>query len=417
MPIFSHALSVVKKLSAAGHIAYFAGGWVRDHLMNHPCDDIDIATSASVEEILALFPKTIPVGIAFGIVIVVENEHPFEVATFRRDIDYLDGRRPSRIEKATPEEDAQRRDFTINGLFYDPLKQEVIDYVDGQKDIVQKIIQAIGNPNDRFKEDRLRMMRAVRYATRFGFSIEQKTLESICFHADEILPSVAMERVWQEFKKMSRFAHFDKALNLLHELGLLGRIFPLLKPIAFDEIKQRTRHIVHFPKNTPTLVELLELFPKASLKDIEELCDYLKIPKQEKLFALSLHRLEAAVFMPEEWQDRLEPIEWAKLYADPHAPLCLQIIASRKEGLEKTSFQKTHTLRQEKLSEAILRLKEKNPVITAQDLFVENIPQGVLMGELLKEAEKISVNEGIYEKESLLKKLKKTPVWPKPESF
>src|SRR5580692_5664748 len=120
MPARPAATEVVKKLVDAGFTTYFAGGWVRDFLMQHPSDDIDIATSASVEEVQALFPKTIPVGVAFGIVIVVQDGFQFEVATFRKDRGYVDGRRPSGIDPAAPEEDAIRRDFTINGMFYDP---------------------------------------------------------------------------------------------------------------------------------------------------------------------------------------------------------------------------------------------------------------------------------------------------------
>ncbi len=131
----SIATKIVSRIQNAGHTAYFAGGWVRDHLLGLPSDDIDIATSASVEEIQILFPKTIPVGIAFGIVIVVEEGHHFEVATFRKEKDYLDGRRPLFIEKASAEEDASRRDFTINGLFFDPLQDKLLDFVGGVADL------------------------------------------------------------------------------------------------------------------------------------------------------------------------------------------------------------------------------------------------------------------------------------------
>src|SRR3984885_11348242 len=191
MPAQKDAIAVVKKLSEAGHIAYFAGGWVRDFLMQHPSDDIDIATSATVEEVQSLFSKTIPVGSAFGIIIVVEGTHQFEVATFRKEFGYFDGRRPTRVERATPEEDALRRDFTINGMFWDPLEKKLYDYVGGQEDLHQGLIRAIGNPHERFYEDRLRMMRAVRYATRFHFPIEAKTYEAIRDHAHALLPSVA----------------------------------------------------------------------------------------------------------------------------------------------------------------------------------------------------------------------------------
>lgn len=257
----SSALHVVKTLSKAGHIAYFAGGWVRDFIMKHPSDDIDIATSASVEEIQALFPKTIPVGVAFGIVIVVIHSHQFEVATFRKDRGYVDGRRPTGIDPASPEEDAQRRDFTINGLFYDPQADQIFDFVGGLDDIRKGVIRAIGDPIERFTEDRLRMMRAVRYSTRFGFPIESDTLQAILKFASTLLPSVAMERVWQEFKKMSQFAHFDAGLVTLHQLNLLPTIFPQLKDLSTQQIQQRVKYIPLFPKNSPTIAELLELFP------------------------------------------------------------------------------------------------------------------------------------------------------------
>ena len=131
----AHATEIVKKLNKAGYIAYFAGGWVRDHVMKHPSSDIDIATNAPPEKILDLFPRTILVGLAFGVVIVSVNGHQFEVSTFRKDIGYADGRKPLKIELATPQEDAQRRDFTINGMFYDPQEETIYDYVHGVEDI------------------------------------------------------------------------------------------------------------------------------------------------------------------------------------------------------------------------------------------------------------------------------------------
>src|SRR3990167_4716975 len=171
MTAFSIACDIVKKLNSLGFIAYFAGGWVRDFLMNRTSDDIDIATSATVEDLQRIFQKTIPVGVSFGIIIVVEKGHQFEVATFRKDEGSRDGRRPISIEPATPEKDAERRDFTINGLFYDPIEKKILDFVQGREDIKLGVIRAIGNPHDRFLEDRLRMIRAVRYASRFHFSI------------------------------------------------------------------------------------------------------------------------------------------------------------------------------------------------------------------------------------------------------
>ena len=252
MPTFHIANKIVKKLYEEGYTAYFAGGWVRDFLMHRTSDDIDIATEASVEDVQRIFPKTIPVGVNFGIVIVVEEGHQFEVATFRKDEGYRDGRRPISVASADAKQDAERRDFTINGMFYDPMQQEIIDYVEGKKDIEKGIIRAIGNPHERFLEDRLRMIRAVRYASRFHFSIESETLKAILDHSDALFPAVAIERVWNEFCKIAAYPHFDIALITLHRLNLLPVIFPLLKDIPIEEIQSRARRCcttgpVHHP--------------------------------------------------------------------------------------------------------------------------------------------------------------------------
>lgn len=407
------ATDVVRRLVEAGHTAYFAGGWVRDFLMGCRSDDIDIATSASVEEIQGLFPKTIPVGVAFGIVIVVHERAHFEVATFRKDRGYVDGRRPSGIEPATAEEDAERRDFTINGMFYDPLKEKLLDFVGGKEDIRLGVIRAIGDPDARFGEDRLRMMRAVRYSTRFDFPIEENTLQAIMRHSSSLLPAVAMERVWQEFKKMSQFAHFDKGLVSLHYLKLLPTIFPRLKDLSGTEIERRVGVIEHFPKNVPTIAELLELFPDQTLEEDLELCDYLKLSNQEREIVSYLHRVKSALRMPKAWQDKLEKIEWAELYANPFSELSLQIVASHLLAEERAQFLEKHEARMKLLERAIARLRARKPALRAEELIREGISPGKQMGLLLKEAERISVNEEIEDPEILVKRLKKTSLWPK----
>lgn len=236
---FALAKQIVQTLVKAGFTTYFAGGWVRDYLMNHPSDDIDIATEAPVDVIQKIFPKTIPVGLAFGIVIVVVEGHQFEVATFRKEKAYVDGRRPTHVESATPEEDALRRDFTINGLFWDPLTKTLYDYVEGQKDLTLGIIRAIGDPHARFLEDRLRMIRAVRYSTRFNFTIEIETDQAIIAHAKSLFPSVAIERVWQEFHKIARFGKLDISFLELYRLGLLTTIFPELQKLKLQELEKK----------------------------------------------------------------------------------------------------------------------------------------------------------------------------------
>lgn len=405
MPARPYATAVVKKLVEHGFIAFFAGGWVRDFIMQHPSDDIDIATNATTDDIQRIFPKTIPVGVAFGIVIVVQDRFQFEVATFRKDRDYVDGRRPTGFDRATPEEDAQRRDFTINGMFYDPLTQKFYDYVEGEKDIKKGIIRAIGNPHQRFAEDRLRMMRAVRYATRFNFPIEEATLQAILAHSKELLPAVAIERIWQEFKKMSQFAHFDAGLISLHRLNLLQNIFPALKEISIKEIENLVQYIPHFPKNSPTIAELLELFPNFSLQQVLDLCEYLKLSNKEKEFATFFQHTKNLLNMPPEWLDKLEKIEWAHFYANSHAELCIKIIASHYSSEKKQEFITEHSKRRQLLEKAIRRIQSKDPVVKAQHLIDRGIAPGSEMGKLLKEAERISINNDLDDPSAVIRNL------------
>ncbi len=405
------ATSLVKKLQEAGFIAYFTGGWVRDFVLKKPSDDIDIATSASVEEVQRLFPKTIPVGVAFGIVIVVQDGHQFEVATFRKDRGYVDGRRPVGIDPATPEEDAQRRDFTINGMFYDPVQDKIFDYVDGMKDLKKGIIRAIGDPKARFLEDRLRMMRAVRYSTRFNFPIESDTLQAILSQASSLLPSVAMERIWQEFKKMSQFAHFDTGLLILHQLRLLQTIFPQLKDVSTEEIQKRVGFIEQFPKGCPAIAELLELFPDSSLQNLFNLCDYLKLSKADKEFVEFYYHAQHLLNLPDKWKEKLEPLEWARFYAHPHSRLVLEIVAVHFSSSDKEKFLNDHASHRQLLQQAILRIQTQSPIVRAEHLIAEGISPGKKMGLLLQEAEKISVNQDIEDRKVIIDLLKKSSIW------
>lgn len=411
MPARPFATSVVRKLAAAGHIAYFAGGWVRDFLLKHPSDDIDIATSASIAEIQAIFPKTIPVGIAFGIVIVVEEGHHFEVATFRKESGYLDGRRPTSVESTSPEIDAHRRDFTINGMFWDPLEEKLYDYVGGQEDLKKGVIRAIGNAHERFLDDRLRMMRAVRYSTRFNFPIEPATLQAILDHAESLLPAVAMERVWQEFKKMSQFAHFDRSLIALHQLHLLPTIFPELKGVSVEEIERRLAPLSAYPKEAPTIAELLELFPDHSLEDLFNLCDYLKLSRDERDSVRFLHHAKRMLQMPDDWQAKLEKIEWAQFYANPHSSISTQITAAHLPKEKRDPFIQSHKERAQSLEKAIRRLQAHTPVVRADHLMKQGIAPGKKMGALLKEAERISVNQTIEDPDAIIQFLKNSSLW------
>jgi putative nucleotidyltransferase with HDIG domain len=222
---YAVAASVVRKLQENGFVAYFAGGSIRDALRGTAPKDIDIATSAKPNEVQGLFHRTVPVGIQFGVVRVLEGDFEFEVATFRSDGVYLDGRHPQFVEFSTPEKDAVRRDFTVNGIFYDPVEDEVIDFVGGREDLGRKLIRAIGLPSQRFAEDRLRMLRAVRLASTLAFEIESGTWAAIRAEAKEILV-VSPERVRDELLKILVDAHRLRGFDLLDKSGLLAVILP-----------------------------------------------------------------------------------------------------------------------------------------------------------------------------------------------
>ena len=229
-PRYDVAASIVRELQEHAYVAYFAGGCIRDALLNIPPKDIDIATSASPDQVQALFHRTIPVGIQFGVVRVRVAEMEFEVATFRSDGIYLDGRHPSAIRFSTPEQDAARRDFTINGMFYDPLSERVIDYVNGREDLAGKLVRAIGQPSRRFAEDRLRMLRALRFAAVLGFEIEADTWSAIRADAQEIA-IISPERIRDELLKMLVNPNRLRGFDLLDQSGLLAVILPEIEAL------------------------------------------------------------------------------------------------------------------------------------------------------------------------------------------
>lgn len=219
------AIQIIEKLTQSGHTALLAGGCVRDMLMGREPKDYDVATSATPEQVIQLFPGAQTVGAHFGVVIVRMNHVHVEVATFRSDGSYSDGRRPDSVTFSTPELDAQRRDFTVNGLFFDPLAEKVIDHVGGQNDLRTGLLRAIGVAKDRFAEDHLRMLRAVRFATVLGFDIEHATWESICGLAGKI-KSVSIERIREEFIKTMLSPNRVRGFDLLVNSGLMAHLLP-----------------------------------------------------------------------------------------------------------------------------------------------------------------------------------------------
>lgn len=221
------AEEVVRKLREAGHETYFAGGCVRDMVMGREPEDYDIATSASPEVTMKLFPQNVAVGAAFGVVLVRIGDHEHEVATFRADGPTADERRPISVTFCSAREDVMRRDFTINGMLYDPVKGEVLDWVGGQEDIRTKLIRTIGKPEERFAEDRLRMLRAVRFASGLDFAIEQETYDAIRAAAANIV-AISVERIRDEIIKILTLpeGRGGRGVRLLRDTGLLQQVLP-----------------------------------------------------------------------------------------------------------------------------------------------------------------------------------------------
>ncbi|MCD8138316.1 MAG: CCA tRNA nucleotidyltransferase [Planctomycetaceae bacterium] len=226
------AMTILHRLRDAGHTAYLCGGCVRDALLGKPPKDYDIATSAAPDAVEALFDKTLPIGKAFGVVLVDGGDDVhYEVATFRADLGYADGRRPDGVVFSSAEEDAKRRDFTMNALFYDPFADTVIDYVGGRQDIQDRVLRTVGVPTERFREDHLRLLRAIRFAARTGFRIEDATGDAVRELAG-LMVSVSPERIAAELEGMLTGGRSRESFAMLKDYGLLVHILPEVDAMA-----------------------------------------------------------------------------------------------------------------------------------------------------------------------------------------
>ncbi|RUL88864.1 CCA tRNA nucleotidyltransferase [Tautonia sociabilis] len=290
----SFAVEVVRRLREAGHRALWAGGCVRDLLIGLEPSDYDVATDAPPERVMQVFRRTVPVGVSFGVVKVLgpKGAGEVEVATFRSDGAYIDGRRPESVVFSSPEEDASRRDFTINGMFLDPISEEVIDYVGGRRDLEAGLLRAIGDPSARFEEDKLRLIRAVRFASRFGLRIEPETRAALVAMAPK-LPVVAAERIAQELRRMLVHPSRAAAMRELMEVGLAAAILPELPPLVGEPSdrsgRDRWEHTLAvleaLPHDPRVPISLAALLLEASRSDpdvVERVADRLRLANVER---------------------------------------------------------------------------------------------------------------------------------------
>jgi len=271
------ALKIIKKLKSQGFQALLAGGCVRDMLMGRAAKDYDVATDAKPDRVTKLFRRTLEVGAKFGVVIVLIKDKQVEVATFRTEKDYHNGRHPDKVIFTNPAEDAKRRDFTINGMFYDPIEEQVIDYVGGQSDLKKRIIRTIGEPVQRFAEDYLRMLRAVRFSTQLGFLIEKTTKAAICSLAAKI-QQISGERIAAELEGILTHPNRANGASLLLETGLAQAIFPdFTKEQANSAagVLGKLRKRVDFP------LSLAALFSDCPMELAVENCRSLKLSRNQ----------------------------------------------------------------------------------------------------------------------------------------
>jgi poly(A) polymerase len=282
------AVEVVRKLRDADYQAFWAGGCVRDLLLGRAPNDYDVATDARPEQVRRVFRRTIRVGEAFGVVRVLEEGRVaaplgIEVATFRSDGDYSDGRHPDRVTFSSAREDALRRDFTINGMFFDPIAEQVIDYVGGRADLEAGILRAIGDPAERFREDKLRLLRAVRFATRFQLRLDPATADAVKAMADQIMV-VSAERIAEELRKLLTDPRRADGVHLLAEVRLVGPILPELREslTAGGDWPHLLRVVERLPADAGFPLALAALLHRIGRERAAEACLRLKLSNAER---------------------------------------------------------------------------------------------------------------------------------------
>ena len=320
------SLSVVRQLQQAGHVALLAGGCVRDMVMKKRPSDYDVATSAEPRDVVKLFHRTQQVGAKFGVVLVRISQHAIEVATFRRDMDYKDGRRPTTVEFTDAREDAIRRDFTINGMFYDPIKREVVDYVDGRADIKKKVIRAIGDPAQRFAEDHLRLLRAIRFAAKLNFEIEPATWTAIRANAPKII-DISPERIREELEAMLSHPSRARAFRLIVESGLLPHLWPRAKELVPSTLMSRDI-LAALRADASFDLALAAILHTQRPFEAEEACDDLRCSNQTKRTVSWLLAHLTDLDEPK----RVTLADLKLLMADPAFPDLLTLLAARLEA-------------------------------------------------------------------------------------
>ena len=381
------AVSVVEQLQRADYQAYWAGGCVRDKFLGLEPKDYDVATNALPDQIQEVFGrrKTLAIGASFGVITVLgpPSAGQIDVATFRQDAQYSDGRHPDHVTFTSAQEDASRRDFTINGMFFDPLKDQVIDHVDGQVDLEQKVIRAIGDPQLRFSEDKLRILRAVRFAATLDFQIEAETRSAVEQFANQ-LQVVSAERITAEMERMLTHANRQLAVQLLEEIGLLAIIFPEGDYGSSDfaaRLEVALQGLAHLKTSDfATALALLwsQLVSTASRDEAEAMTRRLKLSNPQIKSILWMLDQEPQIVAADK-------IEWPtlqRILVDPRIENLLDLAAARRQAEQGSISGIEHCRQQLQLPPADL---DPPQLLSGNDLQEQGLAAGPLFREILKQ--------------------------------
>jgi len=371
------AIKIIKRLRSNGFDALLAGGCVRDMLLGRPAKDYDVATDAHPTDVMKLFRRTVKVGAKFGVVVVLLEDRQVEVATFRTETGYVDGRHPAKVRFVNAAEDARRRDFTINGMFYDPLKKEVIDYVSGQSDLKKKIVRTIGVPEERFGEDYLRMLRAVRFSTQLGFRIEPKTWSAVCSNAQNIT-KISGERIAMELEGILVNPNRSFGASLLFESGLAEAIFPgLLRKQA----KLAVKLLARLRKKVDFALALACLFADFESDFVLQKCAVLKLSRSQNKHIKFLLTNRGKLLDDRMSLGRLKMILAEPYFWDLYE---LQRAIQKAEGGDRKAIAPLIKLRKRIKALGDVQLRPR-PLLNGHDLIRLGAVPGPVVGQLAEE--------------------------------
>ena len=371
------AIKVIKRLQRSGFQALLAGGCVRDMLLRRQAKDHDVATNARPQDVIRLFKRTLKVGAKFGVVIVLIEGRQVEVATFRTETGYTDGRHPGSVEFTTAAEDAGRRDFTINGMFYDPLQKEVIDYVDGQADLKGRIVRTIGSPAERFGEDYLRMLRAVRFSTQLGFAIKPSTWSAICDNAKNIA-NISGERIAIELEGILVHPNRAAGASMLIESGLAEAIFP---GFADEQAQFVVRVLRQLRKNVDFALALAGFFAGCDTDFVVRSCHILKLSRSRNKHIKFLLANRGVLL-----NDRMSLADLKKILAEPYFwdLYELQSAIRKAKGGGRNNIAALINLRKRIKALGDVELKPQ-PLLNGHDLIRLGAVPGPALGQLAEE--------------------------------